>query len=352
MTNARSLLRPFVAIGFAASIAACSGRVAPLPGSPLVPQMTGPLGSAPVGPVVVNPTSVVFTAVGAAHAVNVKVTQANFAGRFRQVGSCTAPVATLVEGGSPGKRFFTVTPLHPGSCTAIFVGAGGMRAPLPVSVVPGSVVLSPTALRFTAASPADAKTATVTQSNYSNAFGESDTCAKIATLAAASNGGGKAHYTVTPIGPGSCSAKFSGGNHIASSLPISVVLPPPVVAAACKQSVDACANGTSTAPGSVQFTAKGDRATLTPSDPSWSNAPNFTLRSDTCNKTDDPSAGGNWATLAPAIGQSAAAFTLTAINGGTNADPAKCTAVFADGAGRAVRINVEITLGTIGIHVR
>jgi hypothetical protein len=129
----------------------------------------------------------------------------------------------------------------------------------------------------------------------------------------------------------------------------------PLVTAVCTQSADACSNGTLGADGSIQFTALGDTATLTPRETGWTNLPYsqlFTLQSDTCNKTDDPSSGGNWATLSPAPGQSAVVFTITAENAGVTGNTANCTAVVADGTGQTVTMNVEVTLGGIGINTR
>jgi hypothetical protein len=76
----------------------------------------------------------------------------------------------------------------------------------------------------------------------------------------------------------------------------------------------------------------------------------FTLKSDTCNKTDDPSAGGNWATFSPGQGRRASSFTVTAQNSGTKSNPANCTAVISDSSGQTVSIDIEVTAGSIGIN--
>ena len=158
-------------------------------------------------------------------------------------------------------------------------------------------------------------------------------------------------YTGLAIPPATIRAAATGATNGAGTF--APTLQAITLAAGCAQSADACANGTLSVPGSVQFTEAGDTATLTPSEIGWTNAPYsrlFTLKSDTCNKSDDPSAGGNWAALAPALGQGAASFTLTAENAGTNGNPAKCIAGFADGTGRTVTVKVEVTLGQIGVH--
>ena len=125
---------------------------------------------------------------------------------------------------------------------------------------------------------------------------------------------------------------------------------PMTVGAVCTQAGDTCAAGTTSVAGSVQFYALGDTATLTPSESGP--AATFTLSSDTCNTTDDPSAGGNWATFSPAAGQSGTAFTVTARNGGANGNPSHCTAVFADNHGQSVTIDVGVTVSNIGINAK
>ena len=115
----------------------------------------------------------------------------------------------------------------------------------------------------------------------------------------------------------------------------------------CNTPADACTNGSATAPGSVQFTAIGDTATLTPNE---TPASTYTLKSDTCNKADDASARGNWATISPAAGQTGTTFTVTAQNGGTATNLAQCAAIFGDTKGQTVTVNIEVTLGSIGVH--
>jgi hypothetical protein len=308
----------------------------------------------PPGSVTVAPKSLSFTAVGSANAKSASVAQANYTGSFTESDTCSKIATLAATSNASGAADYTVTPVGPGSCSATFTGGQDKSTNLPISVTlaPGSVQVTPTTASFTSALVSDFTNVAVSQDNYSGAFTESDTCSKIATIAAKSNAGGKASYTVKPVGPGSCAAKFAGGGGKSASLSIGVTLPAPVVAVVCAQSVDACSGSAGSTPGSVQFTAVGNTAALTPTDPKWTNAPNFTLLSDTCNKTDDPSAGGNWATLAPAVGKSAATFTLTAKGAGTSSNTANCVATFADGAGRKVRVNVEVTLGSVGVNAR
>lgn len=129
--------------------------------------------------------------------------------------------------------------------------------------------------------------------------------------------------------------------------------PPPgamTMTVQCAQSTDACTNGTTSAPGSVQFTASSDTATFTPHE---TPATTFTLQSDTCNTTDDPSAFGNWATLSPGPGNSAQFFVATAVNGSSNpAHLANCTAIVKDAAGQTVTVDIQVTIGNIGINAK
>jgi hypothetical protein len=67
-----------------------------------------------------------------------------------------------------------------------------------------------------------AQIVTVAQAGFTGSFRESDDCAGVASLAALSNGSGKARYNVTPHSKGACSATFSGGGGQAGHLQISV----------------------------------------------------------------------------------------------------------------------------------
>jgi hypothetical protein len=314
------------------------GKTASLPISVVLP-----------GSVVIDPPSAAFTQTGSSKSV--KVTQANYSGTFGEADDCSSIASLKAQTNAGGSAVFTVTATGAGSCEATFTGGNGKSASLPISVVlPGGVVLKPSSMSFTGTGSSNAQSVAVSQAGYTGTFVQSDDCSSIATVTAASNAGGSATFVVTPVGPGSCKAKFTGENAKSASLRISVTLPAPIVSAVCAKTVDACSNGTAAKPGSVQLTAIGNTATLTPSDPSWKNFPHFTLTSDTCNTTDDPSAGGNWATFSPAAGGSAATFAVTAKNAGTPGNAAQCTAAFTDASGRTVRVNVEITLGSIGIH--
>jgi hypothetical protein len=118
----------------------------------------------------------------------------------------------------------------------------------------------------------------------------------------------------------------------------------------CAQSGDACSNGTTSSHGSVQFTAANDTATFTPHESAA--GVTFKLHSDTCNTTDDPSATGNWATLSPGPGSEAQFFVATAVNASSGGNPANCTAVIKDSYGQSVTVDIQVTIGNIGINIK
>jgi hypothetical protein len=131
---------------------------------------------------------------------------------------------------------------------------------------------------------------------------------------------------------------------------------PVALSVVCAESNDVCTNGTTSTAGTIQFTQLADTASLTPSEPGWTEPPysqGFLLESDTCNTADDPSATGNWATLSPVVGASGASFLVTAQNASSNsATPAKCVAVLQDGLGRQLTLDISVTLTGVGINAR
>lgn len=148
-------------------------------------------------------------------------------------------------------------------------------------------------------------------------------------------------------------AVYEGGIVPATPSPTPSPTPTPTpglmtVTVTCSQSADACANGTTTVHGSVQFYALADTAKLTPNE--TGKGVTFTLATDTCNKADDPSAGGNWASFSPGVGQGGASFTVTAKKGGTKSNPSKCRAVLTDNNHQSVTIDIGVTPSNVGVH--
>ena len=162
----------------------------------------------------------------------------------------------------------------------------------------------------------------------------------------------KLDYTGLSLPSATSVSAIAGG--IAASAPLTVTANAPAVAAACARANDACAGGSASSAGSVQFTQVKDSATLTPSEVGWTGSPFsqfFTLTTDTCNTTDYPSATGDWATISPGVGQGAASFKVTAKGASSNASkPATCNAIFTDGVGQTVVMDISVTLSGVGVH--
>jgi hypothetical protein len=183
----------------------------------------------PPGPVVVDPNALTFTSTGSRAAQNVTVSQTGFTGTFKETDTCGG-IATIVAASAVGKTTFKVTPIAKGDCTATFQGGNGETAPLTISVAPpGSVVVDPSALEFTKTGPTNSQNVNVSQTNYSGAFTQSNTCSGIASVSAASNAAGKATYRVTPIAKGTCTVTFTGSPGQSAPLSVSVTPPGPVV---------------------------------------------------------------------------------------------------------------------------
>jgi hypothetical protein len=75
----------------------------------------------------------------------------------------------------------------------------------PTPTPPGALAVKPTSLTFIGTGAALATTFTASESGYTGAFKESDTCSGIATVAAGAAGA----YTITPSGAGSCSVTIA-----------------------------------------------------------------------------------------------------------------------------------------------
>jgi hypothetical protein len=90
-------------------------------------------------------------------------------------------------------------------------------SPSPAATPAGAIVLSPSSLAFVAAGSANAQTFAASETGYSGAFTESDTCPSIATIAQTS-----ATFTVTPVAAGSCIVTVADSHQQKSTVTISV----------------------------------------------------------------------------------------------------------------------------------
>ncbi|MBV8374248.1 MAG: hypothetical protein JO302_01955, partial [Candidatus Eremiobacteraeota bacterium] len=202
-------------------LAACSSGGSPMPPAP--PAIS-----------VVTAGSLQFVG----DVVAASATQTSYAGPFTYVSSNgkvlglslnppayqTKFVARL---SSPNGRIYVVA-LGPGKASVIVFGHGLSAAPPALQNVTISsaspVKLQPGSLQFTASGAGNSQSVVVTQSGYSGRFTQSNSCAKIASVATTSNASGKAAYLVTALGDGSCAVSFTGGNAQTNTLPITVAL--------------------------------------------------------------------------------------------------------------------------------
>jgi hypothetical protein len=175
------------------------------------------------GSVSVSPSSMTFNELGSSAARDANVSQKGYGGTFTESDDCSGKATIAKKSDSGGKATYSVTAVAAGSCTATFAGGNGEKGTLAVTIAPyGSVVVAPASMSFTATGSGAAKNASVTQTNFTGSFGESDTCASVATVAASSNADGQAEYRVTPLAAGTCTATFTGGGGATAPLKITV----------------------------------------------------------------------------------------------------------------------------------
>jgi hypothetical protein len=174
------------------------------------------------GDVSVTPHSLTLFTAGPGGSQQVKVTQLHYDGAFTEKNTCAGiAVIASVNTASGGAAEYSATAIAKGTCTAIFTGGDGKSAPLSVMVL-APVEVQPDSLTFVHAGSGAARHVAVTQSGFTGAFTESDTCKGIATVSQQNNTGGTASYMITPIGNGDCVATFTGGDQ--QSAPLSVAV--------------------------------------------------------------------------------------------------------------------------------
>ena len=262
----------------------------------------------PYGLVVLDPSSLSFTATGSSSAQTVAVSQENFTGSFTESDDCTGVAKLSAGSNAGGKASYTVTPEAEGACEATFAGGNAVKAQLPISVTPyGPVVAKPSSLSFTATGSGAAQSVALSQSNYKGSFGESDDCSGTATIAVESNGGGTAGYTVTPLAKGDCSVTFTGGNAASTKVSISVAPYGPVVVA----------------PSSLTFTSTGESKSVVVTQSGYSGS--FT-ETDDCSGT---------ATIG---GPVSGIYAVSSVAAGS------CTAVFTGGNGETAPLSIVVSL--------
>jgi hypothetical protein len=256
--------------------------------------------------VIVSPASVTIKTTAS---MSVDVSQSNYDGRFDEADTCNK-IANLIEKkNAEGRARYVVAPVGNGACNATFTGGQGQTAKLPISVALPRVKIAPASLSFTTSGSSSAQTVSVSQGSYHGSFDESDDCENVATVAATSNGGGKAKYTVTAVANGACSAIFTGGKGEREHLPIAVALPGPVLLV----------------PTSLSFSATGA-----------GHAQNVTISqsgySGSFREIDDCSG------ISTVVSSSRTVFKVTPTNAGS------CTAVFTGGNGESAPLPISVVL--------
>ncbi len=134
------------------------------------------------------------------------------------VGATPTPTPTTTPVGStPTPTPPTATPVGatpPPTPTATPVGATPTPTPTPT---PAPVVPAPASLAFTGLGAPNAQSVSVSESGYGGTFSEADSCAGIATIAAASP-----TFTVTPIAVGTCSITILDISQRMVAVPVTV----------------------------------------------------------------------------------------------------------------------------------
>jgi hypothetical protein len=270
----------------------------------------------PPGSIVVDPASLSFNAVGAGAAKSAAVSQSGFTGTFAESDNCNGIATVVAASNTGGHAAYTVTPVAGGTCSATFSGGNAETAPLAISVMPpppGDVVVAPSTLAFTATGPDAAANVAISQTHFDGAFTEKDDCSAIALVAAKSNAGGSASYTVTPLAKGDCTATFTGAG--AQSAPLAVSVAP---------LGDVLAD-----PSSLTFVSAGSRSAKPVAVSQTGYTQSFT-ESDTCNGI---------ATVAEeANGKGSASYTVTAVANGD------CVATFTGGNKLSTPVSIAVAI--------
>jgi hypothetical protein len=90
----------------------------------------------------------------------------------------------------------------------------------PAPTPPGALAVKPTSLTFIGTGAALATTFSASETGYTGAFTESDTCSGIASVAAGAAGS----YTITPSGAGTCSVTITDSYAQKAAVAVSVTV--------------------------------------------------------------------------------------------------------------------------------
>jgi hypothetical protein len=271
------------------------------------------IGVEPLGNVNVKPSALAFTSTGSGAARNAEVSQSGYDGTFTESDDCSTIARLRQTSDANGSAAYTVTPLAKGDCVATFAGGNGEKGRLSISVAPpGDILVDPSSLQFDTTGSDAAQNVAVSQSGFSDAFKETDTCSGIATIDAIHNTNGRAKYRVTPFAKGTCAATFHGGHKETAPLSISVAPPGNVVVT----------------PSSLSFDAVGSGAAK-PAAVSQTDYTGSFGESDNCN--------GIATVVASTNAGGHASYTVTPVASGT------CTATFSGGNKETAPLSISIT---------
>ncbi len=198
----------------------------------------------PLGDVTVKPSALAFTSTGSGAARKADVSQSGYDGKFAESDTCASVAKIRQTSNANGSASYTVTPMAKGDCVATFAGGNGAQGRLAITVaLPGDILVEPSSLQFDATGSDAAQKVGISQSGFTGAFEESDTCKGIATIDAISNKNGHAKYRVTPVAMGTCTATFHGGHKQTAPLSIAVAPPGKVVVTPSSLSFDTVGSG-------------------------------------------------------------------------------------------------------------
>ncbi|MGB6986170.1 MAG: hypothetical protein WBD74_09390 [Candidatus Aquilonibacter sp.] len=113
-----------------------------------------------------------------------------------------------------------------GSTTNVFQLPSASASPTTSSSAtvppPGVLSVNPSAVSISGTGASAAQNVDVQEIGYTGAFGESDNCTGVATIAPSSGSGPSASFTVTPSAAGTCSATFtdSKSQHVAVAITV------------------------------------------------------------------------------------------------------------------------------------
>ncbi len=210
----RRFLVAAIASALAALLFGCGGGGGAIPPPP--PQ-----------PVRLSTSTMKFTALGASAAQPVTVWQSALTTAYTESDTCKG-VATIAQT-SPvtlGTAVYSVTPIGAGGCAATFTGTANESAVLTITSAPngggGGVTANPSSLSFLAIGASYVQNLNVSQSNFTGAYSESDSCTGIVTVSVTSNSGGAAVYKVTPAAVGTCQITITGGSGKTATVGVTV----------------------------------------------------------------------------------------------------------------------------------